>query len=61
MISRMERAVESARQKGAREIALIGNRDVFIVNIPNRTVVTTMSREDLKNRIITNVDSVVFM
>lgn len=61
MISRMERAVESARQKGAREIALIGNRDVFIVNIPNRTVVTTMSREDLKNRIITNVDSAVFM
>ncbi len=61
LIGRMERAVESARLKGAREIAVIGNRDVFIVNIPNRTVVTTMSRDDLKNRIITNVDSAVFM
>lgn len=57
----LEHAVEGARKKGARDVAVIGSQGVFIVNIPNNMVVTTMSPEDMKNRIFTNIDSAVLM
>lgn len=57
----LEHAVGEARKKGARDVAVIGSQGVFIVNIPNNVVVTTMSPEDMKQRIFTNIDSAVLM
>lgn len=61
MKSDLENAVESARQKGAKEVAVIGRNGIFIVNVPNNVVVTTMTQEDMKNRIFTNIDSAVIV
>ena len=41
--------------------AVIGRQGVFIVNVPNNVVVTTMSADDMKDRIFTNIDSAVIM
>lgn len=57
----LELAVEGARKKGARDVAVIGSRDVFIVNVPNNVVVTIMSREDMKEKIFTNIDTAVLI
>ncbi|MCI8549190.1 MAG: flagellar operon protein [Lachnospiraceae bacterium] len=57
----LEQAVEGARLKGAKDVAVIGRQGVFIVNVPNNVVVTTMSAEDMKDRIFTNIDSAVIM
>lgn len=54
-------AVEGARKKGAKDVAVIGSRDVFIVNVPNNVVVTIVSREDMKDKIFTNIDSAVLL
>jgi flagellar operon protein len=59
--SDLENAVAKAREKGAREVAVIGNQGVFIVNVTNNVVVTTMTQEDMKNRILTNIDGAVMM
>ncbi len=61
LMSELEHAVEGARRKGARDVAIIGAQGVFIVNVPNNTVVTTMSQNDMKERIFTNIDSAVLM
>lgn len=61
LMSDLEHAVEGARRKGARDVAIIGAQGVFIVNVPNNTVVTTMSQNDMKERIFTNIDSAVLM
>lgn len=58
---RLEHAVETARGKGAREVAVIGPEGVFIVNIKNSVVVTSLSNQELKDNIITNIDSAVIM
>ena len=50
-----------SRKKGARDAAIIGKQGVFIVNVPNNTVVTTMSQNDMKERVFTNIDSAVLM
>ena len=61
LMSDLENAVEGARKKGARDVAVIGRQGVFIVNVPNNTVVTTMSQSDMRERVFTNIDSAVLM
>lgn len=54
-------AVEKARSKGAKDVVIIGKEGAFIVNVPNNVVVTTMSTNEMKNNIFTNIDSAVIM
>jgi len=61
LMGNLEHAVDEARKKGAKDVAVIGREGVFIVNVPNNVVVTTMTQEDMKNKIMTNIDSAVFM
>ena len=61
LLGDLEQAVRGAREKGAKDVAVIGRQGVFIVNVPNNVVVTTMSADDMKDRIFTNIDSAVIM
>lgn len=59
--SSLENAVDKAREKGARDVAVIDAKQVFIVNIPNNTVVTAISEPELKDSVFTNIDSAVLL
>lgn len=61
LMDNLAHAVDGARQKGAKDVAVIGSQGVFIVNVPNNVVVTTMSTEDMKDKVFTNIDSAVLM
>ena len=61
LLGRLEHAVKEARRKGARDVAVIGSQGVFIVNVPNNVVVTTMTQDDMKDRVFTNIDIAVLM
>lgn len=61
LMSEIEKAVNKAREKGAKDLAVIGKDQAFIVNIPNNTVITAMSYLELKNNIFTNIDSAVII
>lgn len=54
-------AVETARDKGAKNVVVIGSEGAFIVNVDNRVVVTTMSPREMKQNIFTNIDSAVII
>ncbi|MBK7632377.1 MAG: flagellar protein [Ignavibacteriales bacterium] len=53
-------AVERAELKGSKDSLVMMNATAFIVNIPNKTVITAMSIADSKENVFTNIDSVVF-
>lgn len=57
----LEHAVAEARKKGAKDLAVIGSQAVFVVNVPNNVVITAMSREDMTEKIFTNIDSAVLI
>lgn len=59
-INKLQTAVDKAEQKGAKDSLVMMDKTAFIVNIPNRTVVTAMSVEESNDNIFTNIDSVVF-
>lgn len=57
----LQSAVEKARLKGAKDVVVISEKGAFIVNVPNNTVVTTMSGNEMKENIFTNIDSAVLL
>lgn len=59
-LQRLENAVNKAEEKNARESLVMVDNKAFIVNIPNRTVVTMLTNDKLNDNIITQIDSAVF-
>ena len=55
----LTRAVDRAEEKGARDSLVLLRDMAFIVSVSNRTVVTAMDGERLKENVFTNIDSAV--
>jgi len=60
-MQKIESAVQKAQDKGARETLLLAEDSAMIVNVPNRTVVTVMDKNALKENVFTNIDSTVMI
>jgi flagellar operon protein len=60
-LQRLEAAVIKAEAKGARESLMVMGDTAFIVNIPNRTVITAVNSGQLKDNVFTNIDSAVIV
>lgn len=60
-MARLNQAVNQAAQKGGRDSLILMNRTAFLVNVPNRTVVTAMDGESMKGNVFTNIDSAVIV
>lgn len=58
---RLESGVQKAGEKGIRESLVIVDSLAFIVNVPNRTVVTALDQEESNDKIFTNIDGAVIM
>jgi len=59
-INRLSSAVDKAQAHGARESLILMDDLAFIVNVPERTVVTTLDMNRSKQGVFTQIDSVVF-
>lgn len=60
-LDRLNRAVEAAEAKGANETLVLLDQTAFVVSVPNRKVITTMTAEDINGNVFTNIDSTVIM
>ena len=59
-INKIQDAVQKAESKGSKDSLVMMNNTAFIVNIPNRTVITALPVGDSNENIFTNIESVVF-
>ena len=59
LVDKLDKAASGLAGKGARDSLIMLKNCAFIVNIPNRTVVTAMDGQNLKENIFTNIDSAV--
>ncbi len=59
-MDRINTAVQKAEAKGSTDSLVMMDDTAFIVNIPNRTVITAMSLANSNENVFTNIDSVVF-
>lgn len=59
-LSKIQNAVEKAEAKGSKDSLVMMDNTAFIVNIPNKTVVTAIDVAGSNENVFTNIDSVVF-
>ena len=58
-MGRLNDAISRAAEKGARQSVVVLDDLALVVNIRDRTVVTAMAKEGGRQRVFTNIDSVV--
>lgn len=59
-MSKIQNAVEKAESKGSIDSLVMMGDKAFIVNIPNKTIITALDIKESKENVFTNIDSVVF-
>jgi len=59
LLSNLNDAVSRAREKGAKDVVIIDRAQAFIVNVPNNTVITTITDREMRESVFTNIDSAV--
>ena len=58
-LHRLQKAVDKAERKGARDSLILIDELALVVNIKNRVVITAIDKESRQENIFTNIDSVV--
>jgi len=59
-LDRLGTAVSQAARKGARKsLVLMDNQLAFVVSVRNRTVITALDGDSLKENLFTNIDSAI--
>ncbi len=58
-LGKIEAAVNKAEQKGSQNSLILTGNSALIVNVKNKTVVTVMDQNALKENVFTNIDSTV--
>ncbi|MGN0595944.1 MAG: TIGR02530 family flagellar biosynthesis protein [Ruminiclostridium sp.] len=61
MLERLNKGIEIAAEKGSTDSLILVDSTAFLVSVKNNKVVTTMSQEDMKGNIFTNIDSTVII
>lgn len=60
-LQRLEQAVDKASQKGGKETLVIMRDTAFIVSTKNRTVITAIDDQSLKDHVFTQIDSTILI
>ena len=58
---RVVSGVDKAAQKGAKESLVMVDNVALVVSVRNRTVITAVPQEHLKDNVFTNIDSAVIV
>ncbi len=54
-------AIDKAAQKGAKESLVLMNNLALVVSVKNKTVITAMDGNSIKDNVFTNIDSAVIV
>lgn len=57
---KINQAVDRANEKGVKDSLVIMDNLAFVVSVKNRTVITAVNNNELKENVFTNIDGAVF-
>ena len=60
-ITRLKSAFNKAESKGVKDALILMDDKAFIANINNKTIITTVNKEQLTDNIFTNIDGAVII
>ena len=60
-LNRLENACDRAQQKGIRDALIVMDDSAFIINAPNKVVITVVDKNEMKSNVFTNIDGALFL
>jgi len=60
-LQKIANAIDKADQKGARETLVLSDEAAYVVSVENRTVITAFDRNNLREGVVTSIDSAVIL
>lgn len=60
-LNKLETGFTKAADKGSKESLIMVNEVAYVVSVENKTVITAIDNQSLKENVFTNIDSAVFM
>lgn len=60
-LEKLNKAIDKAAAKGAKDALMIVAGNGYIVNVPNRTVVTALDGQTMNEHVFTQIDSAMFI
>ncbi len=60
-LGRLSDGIDRAQSKGSRETLVLTDEAAFVVSVPNRTVITVFDRDNLREGVVTQIDSAVIV
>ncbi len=58
-LQRLDEGVDRAARKGARDAVVFVEGTAFVVSVRNKTVITAVDRDHMRDHVFTNIDSAV--
>jgi len=58
-LNRIAEAIDKAQSKGSRETLVLIDEAAFVVSVVNRTVITAFDHDNLRQGVVTSIDSAV--
>lgn len=60
-MQKLEKAVTKAEGKGAKESLVMTDKAAYVVSVENKTIITAVDDQNMKENVFTNIDSAVVM
>ena len=60
-MEKLEEAIKNSEKKGIKETLIIMKDQAFIANVANKTIITAVANDGLKENIFTNIDGAVII
>jgi flagellar operon protein len=60
-LGRLSEGIDRAQGKGSQETLVLTDEAAFVVSVPNRTVITVFDRDNLREGVVTQIDSAVIV
>ena len=60
-LNQLTSAIDKANSKGSKETLVLSDDSAFVVSVKNRTVITVFDRENLREGVVTSIDSAVII
>ena len=60
-LGQLAQAMDRAADKGSRETLILDDNTAYVASVDNRTIITAIDRENLKEGVITSIDSAIIL
>ena len=60
-LTQLSQAIDKAQTKGSRETLILDDNSAYVVSVPTRTVVTAFGKDNLREGVVTSIDSAIVL